>query len=112
MWHSKDHNELVFTIPGPSLNSLGISPLYNAKKLQCTQVKIAVAIRYNTHPSSRATILTVFIVCLYLLGWSIGWGPWILLLATSKGMFEQVANVPEANPNKNFPTRDTEYPYK
>ena len=41
-------------------------------------------------------------VPLYLTMPGSGWGPWILLLATSKGMLQQEARVPAVNPIRNF----------
>lgn len=39
---------------------------------------------------------------LYLICPAIGWGPWILDLATSNGMLMQDANVPDTNPIPTF----------
>lgn len=97
-------------IPGPSLSIFGITPLYSAKKLEIKVIlyRCITYIQYSTHPSSRNTNAIVLKVCLYLLGWFTGGGPCILLLATSNGIFELVANVPAASPNKNFPANETE----
>lgn len=71
--------------PGPSLITLGTRPLYKAKI-----------------PSSRQIISIVLKQLRYLISPGTGWGPWIRLFATSKGMLNTEPIVPETKPIPNF----------
>lgn len=54
------------------------------------------------HPSSRYTSAMVWKQVRYLISPGTGWGPWMRLLATSKGMLTQEEMVPDTRPMVNF----------
>lgn len=54
------------------------------------------------YPSSRYTSAMVWKQVRYLISPGTGWGPWMRLLATSKGMFTQEEMVPDTRPMVNF----------
>lgn len=54
------------------------------------------------YPSSRYTSAMVWKQVRYLISPGTGWGPWIRLLATSKGIFTQEEMVPDNRPMVNL----------
>lgn len=56
----------------------------------------------DAHPSSRYTSAMVWKQVRYLISPGTGWGPWMRLLATSKGMLTQEEMVPDTRPMANF----------
>lgn len=62
----------------------------------------AFQIFFCSYPSSRYTSPMVWKQVRYLISPGTGWGPWMRLLATSKGMFTQEEMVPDVRPMANF----------
>jgi hypothetical protein len=88
--------------PGPRRMILGTIPLYNAKYLDKTKHYLQLASRICfSYPSSLYTSAIDCRHVLYLTSLGTGCGPWIRLLATSKGMLTTDAIVPPVKPIKN-----------